>query len=1161
MRSQLRAVNAGYAKLNDLFDAGVQARALPYVRDSVELVCDDEQRLTARVSGTHLYRAAFERSGDTLKYGCSCPYFTDENEGCKHLWALVLHATKSKLVERAATAKRFTPSSLPWVNEGRLDDADDDFGDEDEDEDDDDDFGDEADEPEPLSLSRALQAQLDRYTTNQVNARNWRALDVIRPAPEPAPVELVYLLAPSTEWLQRGTASIEVLIGQRRFQQPEHRAEKAFALAPALSLDPRALAHAVDRQLYAMLQGVRSTELLASPYSANHGYRHVVLLAGWALRPVLELISDTGRGHLAPPGLVLDKNESWRGFKLGTKRQGRGRTATPIDYSAFLSWPVLERDTGDPWELELRLEPRASRRARPDAYSIAPRLVRGDDSTAPDQVSLADASGAAIVGNRLSALSPLDARWLSNLRRTPDPVVPGEEIPEFATLAVSKTGVSRFALPPGYLVEQLSEPPLKRLDLLTPGPRTTDGDVYFEYGSVRVRAQDDNRFIFLSEQRILTRDLEFERRALDELWSAGFAAASQPRVRLQNPSLVPTVHALLKQGWHVYGEGRRYRSLASFDIQFESGVDWFGVTGQARFGDDANVPFPRLLRALKQQRRVVELGDGSRGLLPDDWAARFGLLAELASEKPCKNDQLRFSARQLGLVELLCAAAPEASGLEALQTLRQTLERFQHVEPRRAPAGFRGELRQYQEAGLGWLHAVTELGFGACLADDMGLGKTIQVLAHLYQLHRAQTDTPPSSSRRSLVVVPRSLLGNWLAEAQRFAPDLRVHVHWGKERGKPGTRWGEGDAAAELILTTYGALRLDIAELAKHTFEAIVLDESQAIKNESSATARAAKLLRGRQRIAMSGTPVENHVGELWSLFDFLNPGLLGELPGLGNALGRARPRPDACVLVRRAVRPFILRRTKREVARDLPDRIEQTLYVDLEKDERAHYDELARHYRASIGKKLRELGPERSTPHVLEALLRLRQAACHPGLIDRDRAGETSAKVDLLLEQLRSVRAEGHKALVFSQFTSLLAIVRTHLEAEGVPFEYLDGKTTDRAERVARFQTDDALSVFLISLKAGGVGLNLTAADYVFILDPWWNPAVEAQAIDRAHRIGQHRTVIAYRLLARDTVEERVAALQTQKRALVDSLIGDTALSAKLTRADLEALLDLGER
>src|SRR5260221_9988455 len=439
----------------------------------------------------------------------------------------------------------------------------------------------------------------------------------------------------------------------------------------------------------------------------------------------------------------------------------------------------------------------------------------------------------------------------------------------------------------------------------------------------------------------------------------------------------------------------------------------------------------------------------------------------------------------------------------------------------------------------------------------MGLGKTIQVLAYLAAAREARGTVAGGDREPSLIVVPRSLVSNWVEEAGRFAPELRVHTHWGPGRGAPGEQWDNAD----VVVTTYGTLRADIGGLAKMEFHAVVLDEAQAIKSASSATARCAKLLRGRRRIALSGTPIENHLGELWSLFDFLNPGLLGELPGLKRALlGKATPSPATCELIQRLVRPFVLRRTKAQVASDLPERIEQTVYVELDGDERAHYDELLRHYQAALGKKLEELGDERTTPHVLQALLRLRQAACHPGLLDPGRAHETSTKVAFLLEQLRAVRGEGHKALVFSQFTSLLGIVRRALDEEGFSYEYLDGQTRDRAACVERFQTDATKSLFLISLKAGGVGLNLTAADYVFILDPWWNPAAEAQAIDRAHRIGQANTVIAYRLLARGTVEERVAALQEQKRHLVATLIGEGgALSQRITRADLEGLLDLG--
>jgi len=431
----------------------------------------------------------------------------------------------------------------------------------------------------------------------------------------------------------------------------------------------------------------------------------------------------------------------------------------------------------------------------------------------------------------------------------------------------------------------------------------------------------------------------------------------------------------------------------------------------------------------------------------------------------------------------------------------------------------------------------------------MGLGKTIQVLAHLARLHEKPGNAP------SLVVMPRSLLANWRAEAARFAPQLRLHTHWGPDRGEVEDVFRDVD----VVLTTYGTLRLDIAALAELQLSTVVLDEAQAIKNDTSATAKSAKRLRAAHRIALSGTPIENHLGELWSLFEFLNPGMLSELPELGRALDKGQASPETLKLIQRVLRPFVLRRTKQEVAKDLPARSEQTLFVELEPDERARYEELLRFYQASI-KKQGLTDPTRSTPQVLEALLRLRQAACHPGLLDRKRTSERSSKIELLLEQLRGVLEEGHKALVFSQFTSLLGILRERLHEEKIAFEYLDGKTRDREACVARFQSDPAVPVFLVSLKAGGVGLNLTAADYVFILDPWWNPAVEAQAIDRAHRIGQTRPVIAYRLLARNTVEERVAQLQDQKRQLIAAVMGDEgAFAGKLTRDDLESLLGLG--
>jgi SNF2 family DNA or RNA helicase len=337
-----------------------------------------------------------------------------------------------------------------------------------------------------------------------------------------------------------------------------------------------------------------------------------------------------------------------------------------------------------------------------------------------------------------------------------------------------------------------------------------------------------------------------------------------------------------------------------------------------------------------------------------------------------------------------------------------------------------------------------------------------------------------------------------------------------------------------------------------------VLDEAQAIKNANTASAKAVRLLRGTHRLALSGTPVENHLGELWSLFEFLNPGMLGEAKVLKMTGGLARnPGEEARQLLAHALRPFILRRTKQQVARELPPKTEQTIFCELEPVQRKQYDDLRRHYRDTLLSRVQNDGVGKATMHVLEALLRLRQAACHPGLLDEKRKEEPSAKLDVLLDHLDELREEGHKALVFSQFTSLLAIVRERLDEAGVRYEYLDGATRDRQARVDTFQNDPACSLFLVSLKAGGVGLNLTAAEYVFLLDPWWNPAVEAQAIDRTHRIGQSRPVFAYRLIARDTVEEKVLELQKNKRDLADAILGeDNSLIRDLKREDLELLL-----
>jgi SNF2 family DNA or RNA helicase len=410
----------------------------------------------------------------------------------------------------------------------------------------------------------------------------------------------------------------------------------------------------------------------------------------------------------------------------------------------------------------------------------------------------------------------------------------------------------------------------------------------------------------------------------------------------------------------------------------------------------------------------------------------------------------------------------------------------------------------------------------------------------------------------ALIVAPKSLTHNWIAEARRFAPELSTLEYVGPDR----KRLQRGLSKRELIVTTYGTLRSDIEWLCGLEFAAVVLDEAQAIKNEASRTARAARLLRAQHRLALSGTPIENHLGELWSLFEFLNPGMLGRSSAF-DALTQSAPgaalASDARAFVKRAVGPFLLRRTKEQVLHDLPERTEQTVVCDMEPAQARHYASLRDHFRRTLLEKRTDEELRRDKLGVLEMLLRLRQVACHPGLLDRERADESCAKFDALFPLLDEVLETGHKALVFSQFTSFLALLRRKLDAQGLTYAYLDGDTpaAQRVAAIERFQGDAQTKLFVLSLKAGGSGLNLTAADYVFLLDPWWNPAVEAQAIGRSHRIGQERHVFAYRMVCGGTIEERVLELQEHKRALASSILDADATTVRdLTREDLERLL-----
>jgi superfamily II DNA or RNA helicase len=538
------------------------------------------------------------------------------------------------------------------------------------------------------------------------------------------------------------------------------------------------------------------------------------------------------------------------------------------------------------------------------------------------------------------------------------------------------------------------------------------------------------------------------------------------------------------------------------------------------------------LRAWQAGIDLVPLSGGGWGRLPMSWLDEHG--ERLADLLAARGGDRRVPLYALPDLAKLCDELdrPPPPQLERLRPLLEGFERIPKVE-----VSISGELRPYQQLGVDWLAFCRDTGLGCVLADDMGLGKTIQALAVV--------------GTKTLVVSPKSVLFNWQAETARFRPDLRVAIYSGARRAL--------DPDADVVLTSYPILRNDIDTLAGVEWNTVILDESQTIKNPDSQVARAAYRLKGAWRLCLSGTPVENRLDELWSQLHFTNPGLLGGLADFRERWAEPITLGDAgtAARLRERIRPFVLRRMKKEVAQELPPRTDQILYVELDEAERVTYDAIRAATQRDIVKLLEAGG---GVMQALEALLRLRQAACHPallpGAVRGGAAPESSSKLERLLDALDDAAADGHRALVFSQWTSLLDLIEPHLNARATPFVRLDGSTVDRGGVVSKFQADDGPPVMLLSLKAGGTGLNLTAADHVFLVDPWWNPAVEDQAADRAHRIGQDKPVMVYRMVARDTVEERILELQERKRALADAALSEAGGAVSITREDLLALL-----
>ncbi len=612
--------------------------------------------------------------------------------------------------------------------------------------------------------------------------------------------------------------------------------------------------------------------------------------------------------------------------------------------------------------------------------------------------------------------------------------------------------------------------------------------------------------------------------------------------------IIQKLPLLVSQGFEVYGKEKlksfRVRTGATMNVAVSSGIDWFDLNINVTY-DDVSAPWKDLYHSIQRGDRFVKLADGTLGLIPEEWMKKFKRAFALTE---AKGSEWKLSHGHFSLIDQLFNERELQQFDTTFERYRKQFKQFESIRSSPVPQEFYGELRPYQKSGYDWLQFLKEFHFNGCLADDMGLGKTVQALALLQHEHGNGAHTP------SLIVVPTSIVFNWMNEAKRFTTTLDVLCHTGNKR----FRSQEEILGHDIIVTSYGTLRKDIALLKDIMFHYVILDESQNIKNAGSQNAKAVKLLKAHHKLVLTGTPIENNLLELWSQFDFLNPGLLGSRNSFREQFIRPIEKnkdEETAVMLRKMIYPFILRRTKEVVAKDLPPKTELIKYCEMEKPQRTLYNHWREHYRSAILDSIQTVGLQQSKFKVLEGLMRLRQICCHPHLVEERYSG-ASGKYELWKEMVQELLAENHKVLVFSQFVKMLRVLADYCDSIDVDYEYLDGQTRDREERVTRFQENDSVKAFLISLKAGGTGLNLTAADYVIHYDPWWNPAVEMQATDRTHRIGQTKSVFSYKLITKDTIEEKILLLQEKKKELVQSIItAETGIMKKITKEDIEML------
>jgi len=662
-----------------------------------------------------------------------------------------------------------------------------------------------------------------------------------------------------------------------------------------------------------------------------------------------------------------------------------------------------------------------------------------------------------------------------------------------------------------------------------------------EYPEKLILLHSKERRFDNENQQFLNRNEALENTFLEELKELHPAFENQnppfllsPDQLIQDEWLLKASEKMKHQGIEIFGandlKSFKYSlHKATVSMSIKSDIDWFDLAIEVKFGNE-KVSLKEIRKALLKKSHNVQLNNGNFGLLPEKWLRKFGHYFKAGE---VKKDSIQLSPYQFNIIDELHEDLEQTPQfLLDLQEKKKQLQDLQTGISVKPPKKVKASLRPYQLEGLNWLAFLHENKLGGCLADDMGLGKTLQTIAFLSHLKEIQ-----KKSSTHLVIAPTSLVFNWEQEIHKFCPSLKTLIYTGVKRHSFLKEFNDYD----VVLSTYGSLLNDIEELKEFKFGYVILDESQAIKNPNSKRYKAARLLKSENRLALTGTPIENNTFDLYAQMNFLNPGLLGSMGHFRKEFSEAidkQKNEEASQLLGKIIYPFLLRRTKEQVAKELPEKTETILYCDMQGEQRKIYESFKEKFRDYLMQKIDENGIAKSQFYVLEGLTKLRQICNSPELLnDEEDYGKASVKLDVLSEHIKNKTAR-HKIVVFSQFTSMLSLVKDRLEEEGILYTYLDGKSKNREEIVTNFQENENIRVFLISLKAGGVGLNLTAADYVFLIDPWWNPAVESQAIDRCYRIGQEKHVMAYRMICKDTVEEKIVKMQTDKKKVSSSII-----------------------